>query len=308
MHTAAPVSNPATPATSANPAALLARVALQLAVRHVLAALGHGAHAGRERGDGIEFAEYRAYAPGDDWRRIDWKLLARTDRYFLREAERDSHVAVWLWLDATASMAEPSRTEPALTKLWFARTLLACIAAIAQRQGDAFGLVVCQDGREHLTPAARGEQQLRRVTGQLERVQANGVLAGAGATGSALPFARTPGMIFAVSDFLDWPSSQGQALLRLRHMRHDVRALCLHTQAEQDASFGPDAAFTDPEQPGSMYRYASDARGVYRQQRDEHFARVMGHMRRHDLPALSACIEQAPDAVLRAWLRKERRV
>ena len=82
---------------------------LDLVIRHVLAGLGHGIHVGRERGAGVEFSEYRAYAPGDEWRRVDWKLLARADRYFVREAERDSHVATWLWLDATASMAEPSR-------------------------------------------------------------------------------------------------------------------------------------------------------------------------------------------------------
>jgi uncharacterized protein (DUF58 family) len=83
---------------------------LDLVIRHVLAGLGHGIHAGRERGAGVEFSEYRAYAPGDEWRRVDWKLLARADRYYVREAERDSHVAVWLLLDATASMAEPSRS------------------------------------------------------------------------------------------------------------------------------------------------------------------------------------------------------
>ena len=78
--------------------ALVAHAAnLDLVIRHVLAGLGHGIHAGRERGAGVEFSEYRAYAPGDEWRRVDWKLLARADRYFVREAERDSHVAVWLW-------------------------------------------------------------------------------------------------------------------------------------------------------------------------------------------------------------------
>ncbi|MBW8902272.1 MAG: DUF58 domain-containing protein, partial [Massilia sp.] len=83
----------------ATPALLAHTADLNLVIRHVLAGLGHGIHAGRERGAGVEFSEYRAYAPGDEWRRVDWKLLARADRYYVREAERDSHVAVWLWLD-----------------------------------------------------------------------------------------------------------------------------------------------------------------------------------------------------------------
>src|SRR6478672_2268634 len=97
-------------ATALLTSALLAHTSnLDLVIRHVLAGLGHGIHAGRERGAGVEFSEYRAYAPGDEWRRVDWTLLARADRYYVREAARDSHLAVWLVLDASASMAEPSR-------------------------------------------------------------------------------------------------------------------------------------------------------------------------------------------------------
>ena len=140
--------------------ALLAHSAdLELVIRHVLAGLGHGIHAGRERGAGVEFSEYRAYAPGDEWRRVDWKLLARADRYYVREAERDSHVATWLVLDATASMAEPSRRVDGLSKHWYARTALACVAAIAQRQGDAFGLLVLSNGKVEFTQASRGPRE-----------------------------------------------------------------------------------------------------------------------------------------------------
>jgi len=168
---------------------------LDLVVRHVLAGLGHGIHAGRERGAGVEFSEYRAYAPGDEWRRVDWKLLARADRYYVREAERDSHVAVWLVLDATASMAEPSRSVDGLTKLQYARVLLACVAAIAQRQGDAFGLVVCQGGRAGFTPAMRGPRQLQRVLARLNGVEAGGLLPGADTLRASLHFSRAPGVV-----------------------------------------------------------------------------------------------------------------
>lgn len=284
--------------------ALIAQTSdLDLIIRHVLAGLGHGLHAGRERGAGVEFSEYRAYAPGDEWRRVDWKLMARADRYYVREAERDSHVAVWLWLDATASMAEPSRSIPGLDKLWYARTILACIAAIAQRQGDAFGLVVCSGERVRFTPAARGPRQLHRVLAQLSKAAPEGGLPGAETLRASLHFARAPSLIFAASDFLDWPSAQAESLLRLRRMRHDVRALCLHTEAERDASFALDRAYSDPEQAGSVVRFAADTLGAYRKGREDHFAGVMAACRQNDIPALAACIEQPLTAVLRAWLR-----
>jgi uncharacterized protein (DUF58 family) len=270
----------------------------------VLAGLGHGIHAGRERGAGVEFSEYRAYAPGDEWRRVDWKLMARADRYYVREAERDSHVAVWLVLDASASMQEPSRAVQGLDKLAYARTILACIAAIAQRQGDAFGLVVLAGGRARFTPAARGPRQLQRVLAQLARAEPTGVLPDAEMLRTTLHFARAPSMVFAASDFLDWPSPLSDALLRLRHMRHDVRALCLQTEAECGASFATGPAYRDPEQGAGMFRFGPDLKEAYLRNRGEHFGAVTAQCRKHDVPLTSARIEQPPGDVLRQWLRQ----
>jgi uncharacterized protein (DUF58 family) len=288
----------------ATPALLAHTTDINLIIRHVLAGLGHGIHAGRERGAGVEFSEYRAYAPGDEWRRVDWKLLARADRYYVREAERDSHVAVWLWLDASASMAEPSRAIAGLDKLWYARTVLACLAAIAQRQGDAFGLVVCSGERMQFTPAARGPRQLHRVLAQLSRATAQGGLPDADTLRASLHFARSPSLVFAVSDFLDWPSPMSETLLRLRHMQHDVRALCLQTEAECAAAFPAGAAYCDPEQGGGVHRFGPDLADAYREQHGAHFAKMAADCRRHDIRALARCIEQPLEAVLRAWLRQ----
>lgn len=276
---------------------------LELVIRHVLAGLGHGLHAGRERGAGVEFSEYRAYAPGDEWRRVDWKLLARADRYYVREAERDSHVATWLWLDATASMAEPSREINGVDKLWFARTVLACVAAIAQRQGDAFGLVVCSGGKVEFTQATRGPRQLQRVLAQLSRARPDGGLPTAEVLKANLHFARAPSLIFAASDFLDWPSPLSEALLRLRKLRHDVRLLTLRTQAEVDASFKSGAGYRDPERSDGLHRMSNRDREGYKQQSRAHFDGVAGSCRQHNIVHYEACIEQGPGAVLRSWLR-----
>ncbi|MYM74644.1 DUF58 domain-containing protein [Duganella sp. FT134W] len=276
---------------------------LDLVIRHVLAGLGHGIHIGRERGAGVEFSEYRAYAPGDEWRRVDWKLLARADRYFVREAERDSHVAVWLWLDATASMAELSREINGIDKLWFARTVLACVAAIAQRQGDAFGLVVCSAGKVNYMPAARGPRQLQRVLAALNRATPQGELPSAETLRASLHFARAPGMIFAASDFLDWPSPLSEALLRLRNMRHDVRLLTLRTQAEVDASFKSGGGYRDPERDDGLHRMSNADREHYKQQSRAHFGSVAASCRQHNIVHYEARIEQPLSGVLRSWLQ-----
>ena len=286
-------------------AALIAHTTdLELVIRHVLAGLGQGVHAGRERGSGVEFSEYRAYAPGDEWRRVDWKLLARADRYYVREAERDSHVAVWLVLDASASMVEPSRAIRGLDKLGYARTLLACIAAIAQRQGDAFGLAVLSNGRVQLVPAARGPRQLQRILAKLKQVRAEGALPDADVLRSGLRFTQSPSLVFAATDFLDWPSTLSEALVRLRHMRHDVRAACLQTEAECTGGFDSAPAYRDPERDAAVFRFGADLREGYLRNREAHFDAVTGAMCTHDVPLVNARIEQAPGEVLRQWLRQ----
>jgi|GEM_PF-245479 len=307
---------------------------LDLVIRHVLAGLGHGIHAGRERGAGVEFSEYRAYAPGDEWRRVDWKLLARADRYYVREAERDSHVAVWLWLDASASMAEPSHRIEGLDKHWFARTALACVAAIAQRQGDAFGLVICCDGKTEFVPASRGPRQLQRVLATLMRTRPAGVLPEADGLRGAMQFLHAPAMVFAASDFLDWPSAQGDALLRLRRMRHDVRLLMLRTEAEAEGTIPTSAAYRDREprrttaepvstlgsgtkmdgygQPAGsavalgLHRLADADRADYMHALGAHIDGVRAACVQSDVPLLEARIEQPLGEVLRRWLRTER--
>ena len=276
---------------------------LDLIIRHVLAGLGHGLHAGRERGAGVEFSEYRAYAPGDEWRRVDWKLLARHDRYYVREAERDSHVAIWLWLDASASMGETSHVYPDVSKLVFARAVLACLAAVAQRQGDAFGLIVANQGRLQVTPVSRGPRQLHRVMAHLNRTRPEAQLLDTLSMKAQLQFVRAPSLLFAVSDFLDWPSASAESLLRLRKMRHDVRALSLHTQAERAVDFPLSTTYCDPEQPAHTAAFTAENKVQYQSAYDAHYERVRSELKRADIPYLAANIEQDIAKVVRSWLR-----
>ena len=90
-----------TPPAALIPPDLRARLApLRLRMRRPAAAPGHGTHASRHRGAGLEFAQYRGYEPGDEPRHVDWKLYARSDRFFVREAERESPLTAWLLVDA----------------------------------------------------------------------------------------------------------------------------------------------------------------------------------------------------------------
>ncbi|WP_229425710.1 hypothetical protein [Massilia sp. Se16.2.3] len=170
-------------------------------------------------------------------------------------------------------------------------------------RGDAFGLAVLGNGRVHFLPAARGPRQLQRVLAQLARTQAEGALPDAAALRSGLRFAGAPALVFAASDFLDWPSSLSDVLVRLRHMRHDVRVACLQTEAECTGGFDSGPAYRDPEGQAGVFRFGSDLREGYLREREAHFAAVSAACRANDIPKVDARIEQAPGEVLRQWLK-----
>ncbi|HET9047401.1 MAG TPA: DUF58 domain-containing protein [Chiayiivirga sp.] len=147
---------------------------LRLRARFAFGQQGIGAHRSHNRGAGLEFSQYRAYEPGDDLRQIDWKLYARSDRFFVREAERESPLTVWLLVDASASMAQADRARPEFQRLDAAKTLAACVAELALQQGDRFGLMCLAAAGVQCLPAAGGVRQRDRLWLELNGLAATG--------------------------------------------------------------------------------------------------------------------------------------
>src|SRR5688572_21789774 len=118
---------------------VLARIGnLELVSRSVVDGFINGIHRSPYFGASVDFAEHRGYVPGDDIRRIDWRLYARTDRYYVKEYEADSNANFSTLLDVSKSMGFGSR---GITKLEYARILAACLTYLVHRQRDRLGLV-----------------------------------------------------------------------------------------------------------------------------------------------------------------------
>lgn len=237
--------DPGMPATLI-PAELRARLrGLRLVARSGAGGDGLGQHMSRSRGAGLEFAQYRAYEPGDELRRIDWKLYARSDRYFVREAERDSPLTAWAIVDASASMRQRDAARPDLSKLDAARTLAACLFELALRQGDRFGLVGLSGAATSFAAAGGGARQRDRCALALERLAA----AGGWPDGTALqPLwerIAAPAVVLLLSDFFD--EAAAALALRLAAARREVLTVQLLTAEERDFPFAGGHRFVDPE-------------------------------------------------------------
>ena len=218
---------------------------LRIAPRRAIVRGGIGQHSGRERGSGMEFAQYRAYEPGDEPKAIDWKLYARSDRLFVREAERESPLTVWLLLDASASMGQADEARPGFSRFDAARQLALAIAELAIGQGDRVGLLAVGDGRVDGVDAGTGPRQRDRQLLALDGLRATGSWPDERRLAPVWERARADDLVVMLGDLFD-PASVGLAT-RLAAARREVLAIQLLTVGERDFDYRGGRRFEDPE-------------------------------------------------------------
>ncbi len=244
------------------PAEVRARLRdLRLSARMAAASGGLGQHVSRQRGAGLEFSQYRAYEPGDEPRRIDWKLYARSDRWFVRESERDSALNVCVLIDETESMAQTDLARPAWSKLDAARTLAACVFELALRQGDRFGLVALSGSGLDVVPVGAGPRQRDRCLLQLSRLEASGTWPAETALRPLLERIGPDTLVFALSDGFD--ESWVALIERLARARREVLSVQILGADERDFPFRGGHRFRDPESGEELQLDAPSARAAF---------------------------------------------
>jgi uncharacterized protein (DUF58 family) len=244
------------------PAPVRARLKdLRLAGRRTTGGHGFGQHASRSRGAGLEFAQYRAYEPGDELRQIDWKLYARSDRFFVREAERDSPLTAWVVIDCTASMAQGDAARPTWSRLDAARALAACLFELALRQGDRFGLAAIGGDGLRLVPPGAGPRQRDRCLLELQGLRAHG---GWPAEPTLRPLWERIGaghLALVLSD--DFDEGTVQLCERLAAARREVLNLQILTSEERDFPFRGGHRFRDAETGAELLSDGASARAGF---------------------------------------------
>jgi uncharacterized protein (DUF58 family) len=202
----------------------------------------NGIHRSPYFGASVDFAEHRGYVPGDDIRRVDWKLYARTDRYYIKEYEADSNSNFAVLLDVSKSMGFGSH---GVTKLEYGKMLAGCLTYLVHRQRDRVGLVAFdRDIVEFVPPSAKHMDVALHV---LDRLQpANPGSLKEPLHKAAEHFGRR-GLLILVSDLYEDPDAVLDAIGPLRFRGHDIAVFHLLDPAELDFSFREPSAFEDLE-------------------------------------------------------------
>ncbi len=233
-----------------------------------------GLHRSPRKGFSVEFAEYRAYQPGDDPRYVDWKIAARSDRWVVRQYEEETNLRSTIVLDVSKSMAwsgaqmRPLTSEAAdpsrLTKLAYAERLTAALALLFLRQRDAVGLLRFDERVRSAVPPRARHGQWRRVIAALEEPGAGKASSVPDALHQAARLINRRGMIVLISDLLmDMPDVE-QAMRGLRAAGHDVTVLHVMDPAERELPSTGEALFVDPESELTVPASIADVRVAYK--------------------------------------------
>lgn len=205
-----------------------------------------GLHRSPRRGFSVEFAEHRQYQPGDEPRYVDWKLLARTDRLYVKQFEEETNLRSMLVLDASASMAWSGSAER-LTKLDYALRLAAALALVLLRQRDAVGLVTFDETVRSIMPARVRPGQWQSLAQTLAATLPGAGTAAEPALRQVVGALRRRGMIVFISDLLLDRNLTLKALKFLRHRGHEVLVLHIADPDELVLAPGEETRFRDPE-------------------------------------------------------------
>lgn len=211
---------------------------LELIARIVVEGFMSGSNRSQAVGAGQEFSQYRGYEPGDDLRQLDWKMYARSERYYIKQAEIETNITVKFMVDATRSM---SYKEGQFSKLQYARLIAAALAYLARKQSDTFGLyLVNEKGIEAVAPRFE-QQQFHRFLAALVAIKAEG----SWNTSPDLEHLfdhHSKEMIIFITDFYDEEGDLKQFIQRLKTTRNEV--IVFHIMGQQEHELGFEGAYT----------------------------------------------------------------
>lgn len=288
-----------------NPASLEALGSMQLRARAVIEGVINGLHRNPHRGSSVEFAEYKEYRPGDDIRHIDWRAYGRVDRYYVKQFEDETNLRAWLLLDVSGSMEFSFEAAP--TKRLWGATLLASLAALLLRQGDAPGLMVFAEKPGLMLPPSSKNTQLDDICSALEQPP------GGTRTSIALALSRIAervhrrSLVVIISDLLDSHEEMMTLMRVLRRRGLEVVIFDVHDRAEQTLPFEGLTLFEGLEGEEDLLVEPDELRSAYQAEMTAYFERIRSECARADVEYFRVFTDEPIETALLDFFRKRQR-
>ncbi len=219
------------------------------------------------KGPGLEFSQFRSYQPGDDLRWLDWKMYARSDRYYIRESEIETSISVKLLIDASGSM---DHSDGDFKKIEYAKLIAASLAYLANLYGDAVGLNVFSNGNLYMLPSRQDHQHLARIFYQLENIQPLGKFTEPVKYKEIFTGSQKRELLIFITDFYQQNGEIFKLLDSLGMLKHEIIVFHLLAKNELEPDYKGYTSLEDME-TGEVIRIDSgQSHKVYRQRMQEY--------------------------------------
>jgi uncharacterized protein (DUF58 family) len=250
-----------------DPAVLAGISSLDLVAKTVVDGFIAGLHRSPDFGFSQEFAEYRAYVPGDDLRHVDWNVFARTERAYLKRYRGETNTLITILIDASRSMKYGSR---GMEKLEYARFLAASIVYLAHLQRDATGLVVFDDVVRNFVPPSSRQGQMMRLLHAIDQAEAGTRTDFARPFAHLVDFLRKRGIVVAISDFWEAPETVIKSVAPLRTRGNELVLFHVLDPEEIQPKFRGPVLLEDLESGATMQVSPDYARNEYQGKMSAH--------------------------------------
>lgn len=298
-----------------DPVAVSELSTMELRARLIVEGFITGLHRSPYHGFSVEFAEHRPYNPGDDLRHVDWKVYAKTDRYYIKQYEEETNLRHYVVLDTSPSMRYQGKGP--VSKLDYGAYLSAALHNLMLRQRDATGLIAFDESIHTFRPPRATQGYLRRLLVTLEQIhrdEAEGQrTSAAAALEEVAERVERRSLVVVITDLFENIAAHDDLLKALRHLRHrDHEVIVFHVlEGETERRFHfPDRPmlFRDPETGEEVSLQPAQLRDHYREAVEHFTERFRRRCLEHDIDFVELDTNEAYDTALMKYLNKRSRL
>jgi uncharacterized protein (DUF58 family) len=288
-----------------DPKILMAIKQLSLSAKTTIDGFMNGFNKSTIKGSGMEFSQYRSYQPGDDLRSLDWKMFARSDRYYIRESEIETNISVRLLIDASASM---NHSDGDFTKMQYARYAAAALAYLANLQGDAVGLYVFKNSGVFSMAPRQDFQHLSRLFYQLEHIEAEGTFTRPISYKEIFSSGYKRELLVFITDFYQTDHDIIKLLDTLLALRHEIIVFHVLSRNELELDFKGYSTFEDMETGQTIQIDQTKTRMVYKEKMVTYLKKTRMDMLDRKIYYRTMVTDEPLDQALRDFLKQRNKV
>ncbi len=277
---------------------------LSLRARGLVEGSFSGMHKSPHRGSSVEFSQYRKYVPGDDISNVDWRVYARSDRFYIKEFDADTNLRCHLVVDCSGSMGFESG---GVSKLDYAKKNAATLAQILVQQGDAVGLQCFSEGLQNDIPAHGGARHLGNIFSILSGLRCGGDTRIVNVLHDLAEKIRRRAMIIVFSDLFTEVEPLLDCFQHMKFRKHDLVVFHLLSRAEREFEFDRSIRFLDMEKSFSMVTEPAMVRQDYLREFNSYLARMKDGCREFHVDYRALDIETQYDKVLADFMLERQR-